>query len=72
MHRIESDQILNQGIQQKINRFCSNKTIEDIIETVDWVKNNWDIDVTLDSDIIKGYLRDWSNIEGYAIGLCRP
>jgi len=72
VHRIKSDQILNQGIQQKINRFCSNKTIEDIIETVDWVKNNWDIDVTLDSDIIKGYLRDWSNIEGYAIGLCRP
>ena len=72
MHKIQSDQILNQAIQQEINSFCKNKTTEDIIEMVEWVKNNWDIDITLDSDIINGYLTDWSNMEGYAIGLCRP
>ena len=72
MHKIQSNQILNQTTQQEINSFCRNKTIENIIEIVNWVKNNWNIDITLDSDIIKGYLSDWSNIEGYAIGLCRP
>ena len=72
MNKIESKQILNQSIQQEINSFCNSKTIENIIETVEWIKNNWGIDITLDSDIIKGYLKDWSNIEGHAIGLARP
>ena len=72
MHHIESKQILDQPNQQEINTFCANKTIDNINEIVGWIKNNWTIDITLDPDIIKGYLRDWSNIEGHAIGLCRP
>ena len=72
MYKIKSKQILSQSIWQGINTFCSNKTLDDISDIVDWVKKNWTIDITLDPDIIKGYLRDWSNIKGHAIGLCRP
>ena len=72
MNKIESNQILNQSIWQEINTFCSNKTLDNIGEVIHWIKNTWNIDITLDPDIIKGYLRDWSNIEGHAIGLCRP
>ena len=72
MNKIQSDQILEDKISQKIGGFCKNKTIDNIVEVVNWIKDNWDIDITLDPDIIQGYLRDWSNIEGNAIGLCRP
>ena len=72
MYKIQSKQIISQSIWKEINTFCSNKTLGDINDIVDWVKKNWTIDITLDPDIIKGYLRDWSNIKGHAIGLCRP
>ena len=71
-YSIKSEQILNQSTYHKINSFCINKTINNIKEVVNWIKKIFDIDITLDLDIIKGYLKDWSNIEGYAIGLCRP
>lgn len=72
MHKIKSVQILEKSSWKSINNFCRNKSIEDIATVVDWVKNKWDIDITTDDDIVEGYLRDWSNIEGYAEGLCRP
>ena len=72
MNKIQSKQILKDSIWKKINNFCTNKTIADIIHVVNWVTDNWNIDITLDTDIINGYLKDWSNIKGYAIGLCRP
>ena len=72
MNKIQSDQILENRILQKIETFCENKTIDNISEVVKWIKNEWNLDITLDADIISGYLKDWSNIEGYAIGLCRP
>ena len=71
-YRLQSQQILNQSTQQEINNFCIDKTIENINEVVKWVQDIWNLDITLDSDITRGYLRDWSNIEGQAIGLCRP
>ena len=72
MHQIDSKQILDQSTQQEINNFCFDKTIDNINEVVKWIQDIWNLDITLDPDIIKGYLRDWSNIEGQAIGLCRP
>lgn len=72
MNKIESKQILKDSMLEKINNFCTNKTIADIIHVVNWVTDNWNIDITLDADIINGYLQDWSNIDGNAIGLCRP
>ena len=71
-HKIQSKQILDNSTWKKINAFCNNKTINDITEIVSWTKKTWHLDITLDLDIIGGYLRDWSNIEGNAMGLCRP
>ena len=71
-HKIQSKQILNNPTWEKINAFCNDKTINDINEVVRWTKKTWNLDITLDPDIIGGYLRDWSNIEGNAMGLCRP
>ncbi len=72
MHKIQPEQILEKSCWDTINNFCLNKSISDIVEVVDWIKNNWDIDITLDDNIFEGYLTDWSNIQGKAIGLCRP
>lgn len=72
MHKIKSDQILIPSIWKSINNFCNNKSIEDITKVVDWVKDKFNIDITIDENIVEGYIRDWSNIDGYAVGLCRP
>ena len=72
MHKIKSDQILILSIWKSINNFCNNKSIEDITKVIDWLKNKFNIDITIDENIVEGYTRDWSNIDGYAVGLCRP
>ena len=69
---IDTQELLNEDILKKIKAFCFQKTDSDIKSISNWILENWRIDLTLDQDIILGYLKDWSNIEGYAIGMCRP
>ena len=71
-HRIVSKQILEQSIWNKINQFCSNKSAENIDMIVTWIQSEFKIDITIDLDIVNGYITDCSNIKGNAIGLCRP
>ena len=56
----------------KLNNYCLNKSIKDINSIVSWLATEFNIDITLDQDIISGYISDYSNIKGSAIGLCRP
>ena len=57
---------------EKLNNYCCNKSINDINSIVSWITTEFNIDITLDQDIIFGYISDYSNIKGTAIGLCRP
>ena len=61
-----------------INKYDENKIIKwtykkrSIIETINFISSTFNIDITSDKDIIKGFERDYSNISGNAEGLCRP
>ncbi|MAV65283.1 MAG: hypothetical protein CMG00_08850 [Candidatus Marinimicrobia bacterium] len=56
----------------KINQHCKNQSVSDINSIVDWLVKKFNIDITLDQDIISGYISDYSNMKGRAIGLFRP
>ncbi len=71
-HKIKSKQILNTLVWDNINQFCSHKSIKELELIIDWIKSEFKIDITMDSDVVNGYIKDWSNIQGEAIGLCRP
>ncbi len=71
-HIIHTQKLLNTHILKRIKEVCFQKTDMDIKTISEWLIENWMIDLTFDQDIISGYLKDWSNIEGHAIGLCRP
>ena len=61
-----------------INKYDENKIIKwtnkkrSIIETINFISSTFNIEITSDKDIIKGFERDYSNIPGNAEGLCRP
>ena len=71
-HIISAKQVLDSKIWNKIDNFCFNKSAEDIDIIVKWIQSEFKIDITMDSDIVNGYITDWSNIQGNAIGLSRP
>ena len=71
-HKIQLTKNINESEWAQIELFCKNKTIRDAEKIVDWLISEFNIDITMDSDIVKGYTYDWSNIKGNAIGVCRP
>ncbi len=71
-HKIELSKGIDKSTWDKIDLFCKNKSIVNIKTIISWISLEFNIDITVDPDIVKGYLQDWSNIKGSAIGLCRP
>ena len=71
-NKISLKKDVNDSTWEKLNNYCRNKSINDINSIVSWLATEFNIDITLDQDIISGYISDYSNIKGTAIGLCRP
>ena len=71
-HKIKLAKKISESDWSQIELFCKNKTIKDLKAIVEWLTSEFNIDITTDFDIVKGYIYDWSNIKGNAIGVCRP
>ena len=71
-HKIKLAKKISESDWSQIELFCKNKTIKDLKAIVEWLISEFNIDITTDFDIVKGYIYDWSNIKGNAIGVCRP
>ncbi len=67
---IECESIISKKIKNIINKYSSNGS--SITNFIFLLKNELDIDATLDQDIVKSYERDYSNISGNAHALVRP
>jgi len=67
---IQCESIIPKKIKNLINKHSSNDS--SIINIIYLLKNELNIDATLDKDIVKSYERDYSNISGKADALVRP
>jgi len=67
---VTSQSIVPKNSRDKIFKFSrSRPSIEGVSE---FLRNNFSIDITTDTEIVKAYDHDWSNTEGRADALCRP
>ena len=67
---IKCKSIIPQKLKNIINRYSKNDS--SITNFVNLLKNELNIDATIDKDIVKSYERDYSNIPGKADALVRP
>ena len=57
-HKIKLAKKISESDWSQIELFCKNKTIKDLKAIVEWLTSEFNIDITTDFDIVKGYY--WS------------
>ena len=62
---IHCEIIISDKEKNKISKFVNIK--RKTTETVEFLSNNYNIQITEDKDIINGYEKDYSNMQGNAI-----
>ena len=67
MHIINTESKISLEVLENLNDVPS-----DISDIVSFLNKKTDVDINMDSDFIKSYERDWSNIPGYADVVARP
>ena len=67
MHIINTESKISLEVLENLNDVPS-----DISDIVSFLNKKTDIDINMDSDFIKSYERDWSNIPGHADVVARP
>ena len=71
-HIIKTHQIIDDDKLTIINTFVNNDNNPTIKVIQNFIIINFDIDISIDQDIILGFSRDWSNLPGKADMLARP
>ncbi len=70
---VKVEYVLTRAEYAEIDRFCGGTcSASKLVDLRDFLKNRFALEITIDLDVVSGFITDSSNLSGSASGLCRP